>query len=95
MSFLRSINKALEDGWFSRIILVSIGWFAWRVLDWSMAYAGTVLTMEGPKDLIGAAGVISAVGLGPLGILTLGLNKYMEMRSQQPRVIVDRREPPA
>ena len=87
------LGRQLDEGWFSRIFLVAIYYTAWRALDWSTSYAGTVLAMDGPKDLVGCAAVITAVGGVPVVILTMGLNSYATLRAAQPRVIEDRRKP--
>lgn len=87
--FLRKIEKMLDDGWFSRLLLVAQFWFVYWILDWSMAFASTALATK--ADLVGASANIAAVAAIPQALLMLATNKYMEMRSQQPKIIEDRR----
>ena len=89
MNFLTWLGKKLDEGWFSRLMMVGIGYFAWDVLSWSEAFASTALATK--SDLMGTAAVLAATSAAPLGLLTLALNKYLEMRAAQPRII-DRRK---
>lgn len=73
------LHPALVDRFFSRGLIVAVFWMAWRFSEWSWAFAGTAIAQEKP-DLTGAAAVIGAVGVLPLGLVTLAVNKYMEMR---------------
>lgn len=91
MGFLRAIGKWLDDGWFSRLLLVFQFWFCYFVVDWSMAFASTALSAVPTRDLLGAAAVIGGVAAIPQALLMLATNKYVEMRALQPRVVVDRR----
>jgi len=85
------IGRQLDAGWFSRLCLMAQFYFVWWILDWSMAFASTALATK--ADLVGAAANIAAVAAIPQALLMLATSKYMEMRSAQPRVIVDRRKP--
>lgn len=89
MNFLTWLGKRLDDGWFSRLMMVGIGAFAWDLLAWSEAFASTALATK--ADLVGTAATVAAVAAAPLGLLTLALNKYMDMRAVQPKIIPDRR----
>lgn len=91
MTLLRTIGKWLDDGWFSRLLVVFQFWFCYHIVDWSMAFGSTALSAVPPRDLLGAAAVIGAVAAVPQALLLLATNKYMEMRAQQPRVIAERR----
>lgn len=83
------LGKQLDAGWFSRLMMIGIGLFAWELLAWSEAFASTALSTK--ADLMGAAATIAATAAAPLGLLTLALNKYMDLRAAQPVVIADRR----
>lgn len=89
MNPIKAIAKALDDGWFSRILVGAQFWFVYWLLDWSMALGSTAVAAG--RDLLGTAAVIGAVGAIPQALLMLATSKYMEMRAQQPRVIEDRR----
>ena len=82
----------LDEGWFSRCCLISQFAFVWWILDWSMAFASTALTVcvGGKCDLMGAAANIAAVAAVPQALLMLDTNKYMEMRTA-PRDAVERK----
>ena len=89
MKFISAIGKALDEGWFSRILVAVQIWFAWDLLVWSQAFASTALATK--ADLVGAAGVVAATSAAPLGLITLSINSYMNLRASQPKVIADRR----
>lgn len=89
MNPLAWIGRQLDAGWFSRILVAVQIWFAFDLMTWSQAFASTALATG--KDLTGAAGVIAATAAAPLGLVTLAVNKYMELRSVRPVVIKDRR----
>lgn len=90
MNPLKAIGRALDDGWFSRILVVAQFVFVYWLLDWSMAFASTALATK--SDLMGAAANIGAVAAVPQALLMLATNAYMQMRQQKPVVIADRRE---
>jgi hypothetical protein len=83
------IERRLDAGWFSRILVGVQIWLAWDLLVWSQAFASTALATS--KDLMGAAATVGAVAAAPLGLVTLAVNKYMELRSTRPLVLQDRR----
>lgn len=89
MNPLRWIAKQLDDGWFSRILVIAQFVFVYWILDWSMAFASTALATK--SDLMGSAANIGAVAAVPQALLMLATNAYMQMRSTQPKVIEDRR----
>lgn len=89
MNPIKSIAKALDDGWFSRILVVAQFWFVYWLIDWSMAIGSTAVAAG--RDLLGTAAVIGAVGAIPQALLMLATKGYMEMRATQPRVLEDRR----
>jgi hypothetical protein len=91
MVTLQGIRRELDNGWTARIALVALFWFVYKILDWSWAFASTALATK--ADLMGAAAVIAAVGAIPQALLTMAVNKYMEMRMQQPVLVEDRRQP--
>lgn len=93
-NFFKWFGRQMDDGWFSRSLLLLQFFFVWKTLDWSMAFASTALAgaIQGHTDiLVGAATNIGAVFVGPQALLMLATSKYMEMRAQQPRVMQDRR----
>ena len=91
MNPLKATAKALNNGLFSRCILLFILWFAYRMGEWGWAVVGTVIAKAGPADLgpalTGIAAAIGAVGVAPIAVMTWGLNAYQQMRAAQPRVI--------
>lgn len=91
MSFLGKLNYWLENGWWSRMMMVTLFWIAIDITAWSQAFASTALAIPG-KDLLAVAGIIAAVSAAPLGLLTLSLNTYMNMRASKSVVINDRRK---
>jgi len=93
MNLLRAIGRLLDDGWFSRILVIAQFVFVYWILDWSMAFASTALAMK--VDLVGASANIAAVAAVPQALLMLATNAYMQMRQQKPTVIADRRAAPA
>ncbi len=90
MNPLKTLGKWLEDGWWTRGLLVFQCWFCYFIVDWSMAFASTALATK--ADLLGAAANIGAVAAIPQALLMLATNKYVEMRAAQPRIIEDRRK---
>lgn len=72
------------------MMMVALFWIAIDITAWSQAFASTALAMPG-KDLLAIAGIIAAVSAAPLGLLTLSLNTYMNMRATKPVVVEDRR----
>lgn len=95
MNPLSWIGRQLDAGWFSRILVVAQFTFVYWILDWSMAFSSTALsicTNAGSKcDLLGAAANIGAVAAVPQALLMLATNAYMQMRAQKPVVVADRR----
>lgn len=90
MNLLGRIGQQLDAGWFSRILVAIQIWFAWDLLLWSKAFASTALANG--ADLTGAAANVAAVAAAPLGLVTLAVNKYMEMRGPKSYVITGRRK---
>lgn len=90
-SVLDWLGRQLDGGWFARILVLLQFGFVYWTLDWAMAYASTALAAVPTRDLIGAAANIAAVAAIPQALLMLAVNKYLEMRAAQPRVIADRR----
>lgn len=88
-AFLAAISRALDDGWFSRLLVAFQFWFCYFIVDWSMAFASTALATG--RDLFATAATIGAVAGIPQGLLMLATNSYMQMRAQKPVRIVDRR----
>ena len=84
----------LSDGWFSRAALITLVWFAYDYGNWAKAFASTALALETKPDLTGVAATVAAVAGVPIAFMTLGLTKYMEMKSKQPVVVEDRRKEP-
>lgn len=84
MNPIEWLKRTLDNRLFSRAVMVYICWFAWRMSDWAMAFAGTVLVMDGQKDFQGAAMLVGAIGVLPVALLTWGLNAYNAMRASQP-----------
>ena len=76
-----AVGRWLDDGWFSRILVVAQFYFVWWLLDWSMSFASTALATK--ADLLGAAANIAAVAAVPQALLMLATSRYMEMRGQQ------------
>lgn len=89
------INRQLEAGWFSRLLVVAQFYLVYWILDWSMAFSSTALSVctnaNAKCDLIGAAANIGAVAAVPQALLMLATNAYMQMRAQKPVVVADRR----
>ncbi len=90
MNPISAIAKALDAGWFARLMVMFQFWFCYFIVDWSMAFGSTALATK--VDLLGAAAIIGAVAAIPQALLVLATSKYMEMRAAQPMVIQDRRE---
>ena len=76
----RWIWRQLDEGWFSRGLLLFQFWFCWYIVDWSMAYASTALATK--ADLLGAAANIGAVAAVPQALLVMATNAYMSMRQK-------------
>lgn len=72
-------------------MMVALFWIAIDITAWSQAFASTALAMPG-KDMLAVAGIIAAVSAAPLGLLTLSLNTYMNMRASKPVIVADRRK---
>lgn len=73
------IEQRLDAGsWFRRAVVVFTLILTYRLTNWSTLYAVTAITAK--ADLIGTAGVITAVAGIPLGLLTLLFNKYVDSR---------------
>ena len=85
------IAKALDAGWWARLMVAFQFWFCYFIVDWSMAFGSTALSTK--ADLLGAAAVIGAVAAIPQALLMMATNKYMEMRATKPLVVTDRRGP--
>ena len=87
MNPLTWIGRQLDAGMFSRLLVVAQFWFVYWILDWSMAFASTALSIctgAAPKcDLLGAAANIGAVAAVPQALLMLATNAYMQMRGQR------------
>lgn len=73
------IETRLDAGaWFRRTVVVFTLCLTYRLTNWSTVYAITAITSK--ADLVGTAGVITAVAGIPLGLLTLLFNKYVDSR---------------
>lgn len=73
------IEQRLDAGaWFRRGIVIFTLVLTYRLTSWSTVYAITAITAK--ADLVGTAGVITAVAGIPLGLLTLLFNKYVDSR---------------
>ncbi len=91
MNPLAWLGKQLDDGWFSRALVVA------------QSYASTALAaiVQGAADgksvaidLTALSLNIGAVFLGPQALLFAATKFYMDARATQPRVIADRRSDP-
>lgn len=80
-NFVTTVGKWLDEGWFSRLLVIFQLWFVWFIVDWSMAFSSTALATK--ADLMGAAANIGAVAAIPQALLMLATNSYMQMRAQQ------------
>ena len=80
-AIVSTLGKWLDDGWFSRILVVAQFYFVYWMLDWSMAFASTALATK--TDLMSTAASIAAVAAVPQALLMLATSRYMEMRAQQ------------
>jgi hypothetical protein len=76
-----AIGRWLDEGWFSRLLVIAQFWFVYWIVDWSMAFASTALAMK--SDLLGAAANIGAVAAVPQALLMLATNAYMQMRGKK------------
>ena len=73
------IEARLNAGaWFRRGIVTFTLYMTFRLTNWGASFALTALASK--ADLVGTAGVITAVAGIPLGILTLIFNKYVDSR---------------
>jgi len=90
MKFISTIAKKLDEGWFSRLLLLAQFAFVYMILDWSWAFASTALATK--ADLMGTAAVIGAVAAIPQALLMMATNAYMQMRQHRPVVVSDRRK---
>lgn len=66
--------------WFRRTIVVSIVLLTIKLTEWGMAYAHSAL--QAHADLVGTAGIVTAVSGIPLTMLTLVFNFYRQQRQQ-------------
>lgn len=89
-NLIKQIGTWLDAGWFSRILVAAQFWFAWDLLTWSKAFASTALATG--RDLMGTGATVAAVAAAPLGLITLALSKYLEMRGPKSFVITGRRK---
>lgn len=71
------VERFVSD-WLTEALVVAVIALAVKLTAWSAQYADTALVAK--ADLMGVAAVIAAVAAAPLGILTLLLNKYSEIR---------------
>jgi hypothetical protein len=92
---LGQLGEILDFGVIRLLMLCGMGYFAWNLTEWSEAFASTAmyqLAQGKPVEWMGIAATIGAVAAAPVGLLTLLLSKYMEMRATQPVMIKDRRK---
>ncbi|MGE0358655.1 MAG: hypothetical protein AB7P08_17265 [Burkholderiales bacterium] len=103
MNPLAWLGKQLDDGWFSRALVVAQFYIAWNATSWAQSYASTALAaiVQGAADgksvaidLTALSLNIGAVFLGPQALLFAATKFYMDARATQPRVIADRRSDP-
>lgn len=88
------VGRQLDNGLFSRLLVGVQIWLAWDLLSWSQAFASTALAIPSKPDLLGVAATVGAVAAAPLGLVTLAVNKYQEVRATKPIVMQDRRAEP-
>lgn len=89
-------SNILDSGVIRVALLVGMFYFAWNLTYWAESFASTALYQLAQGKTIewmGIAATIGAVAAAPIGLMTLLLNKYMDMRASQPVVIQDRRKP--
>lgn len=72
-------NKCLGLFWFRRFLALATLGFCYRLTEWAAWFSQEALTNK--ADLIGTAGIVTAVAAIPLGMLTLLFNKYTEVRN--------------
>lgn len=60
--------------------------FTYKLTEWGIHFAESALAAK--ADLMGVAGVIGAVATGPIAIVSLILNKYVETRTNEPPRVV-------
>lgn len=75
------LDKVVGPFWFRRGLALAVLVFTFRLTNWGAQYA--MMALMGPEkvDLLGVAGVITAVAAIPLGLITLVFNKYNEMKA--------------
>ena len=82
------LAQQLDAGWFSRLLVIAQFWFVYWILDWSMAFSSTALSVctnaNAKCDLLGSAANIAAVAAVPQALLMLATNAYMAMRGKAP-----------
>ena len=73
------IELRLSQGsWFRRFLAIAVLLFTYKLTEWGIHFAESGL--QAKADLMGIAAVIGALGTGPIALLTLLLNKYIEQR---------------
>ena len=72
-------SDILDQGWFSRGLLVTQFVLAFQIATWSWAFASTALAMG--RDLMGVAATIAAVAAAPQAILMFASNNYVTSRN--------------
>lgn len=75
----KSVSDVLDQGWFSRGLLVVQFVLAFQITTWSWAFASTALAMK--VDLMGVAATIAAVAAAPQAILMFAANNYVTSRN--------------
>lgn len=90
MNPLAWLGKQLDNGWFSRLLVVAQFWLAFSQTLWAQSFMSTALALG--RDLMGASAGVAAVYLGPQALLFAATKFYMDARAAQPVVISDRRK---
>lgn len=71
-----------EGSWFRRFLAITVLLFTYKLTEWGTHFAEAALVAK--ADLMGVAGIIGAVGTGPIALLTLLITKYIESRNNEP-----------
>lgn len=73
------LNKFLGDYWFRRGLACSVLFYTFHLTNWGAKFAEKALSEK--ADLVGTAGILTALAAIPLGLLTLVFNKYTETKT--------------
>lgn len=74
-----------QGSWFRRFLAIAVLLFTYKLTEWGIHFAESGL--QSKADLMGIAAVIGALGTGPIALLTLLLNKYVETRVNEPNIV--------